>query len=84
MYNKCSSTSGINKGQVGRAIDIAVRAGYRSFDTAWIYQNEEEIGESLNNLFKDGVVKREDLFLMSKLWYNYTHYKVIITKSFSH
>ena len=37
-------------------------------DTAEMYKNEEEIGKGLQEIFKSGVVKREDLFITSKLW----------------
>ena len=37
-------------------------------DTAEMYKNEAEIGKGLQELFKSGVVKREDLFVTSKLW----------------
>ncbi|XP_011406226.2 PREDICTED: alcohol dehydrogenase [NADP(+)]-like [Amphimedon queenslandica] len=55
------------KGVVGQAVDIAVRNGYRSIDCAWLYRNEDEIGATLETLFKEGVLKREDLFMTSKL-----------------
>ena len=55
------------KGAVGNAVQVAVRAGYRHIDGAWIYLNEEEIGEALEILFKEGVVKREEFFITSKL-----------------
>ncbi|CAM9021587.1 unnamed protein product [Wickerhamomyces anomalus] len=49
------------------ALKIAVKAGYRHIDTAWVYQTEDYIGEALKELFEEGVVKREDLFITTKV-----------------
>ncbi|CAK1593100.1 unnamed protein product [Parnassius mnemosyne] len=54
---------------VMRAIDI----GYRHFDTAFIYETEEEIGEAIRMKIDEGVVKRDDIFVTTKLWN--THHK---------
>nr|AFK39472.1 unknown [Lotus japonicus] len=55
-------------GVVANAIATAVDVGYRHLDCAQIYRNEKEIGDGLKKLFADGVVKREDMFITSKLW----------------
>ncbi|CAN8284882.1 unnamed protein product, partial [Cochlearia groenlandica] len=55
-------------GLVGDAVAAAVKIGYRHIDCAQIYGNEKEIGAVLKNLFEDKIVKREELFITSKLW----------------
>ncbi|KAG2332576.1 hypothetical protein Bca4012_017859 [Brassica carinata] len=55
-------------GVVGDAISTAVKIGYRHIDCAQMYDNEKEIGAALKILFDDDVVKREELFITSKLW----------------
>jgi len=46
----------------------AIKTGYRLFDGACDYGNEKEAGEGVARAIKDGLVKRDDLFLVSKLW----------------
>ncbi len=44
--------------------------GYRSIDTASIYQNEEVIGEALQEIFASGKVRREEIYITTKFWYS--------------
>jgi len=62
-------------GQVGPAIDAALRAGYRHIDCAACYENEQEIGAEFAKWFdnKDSGVRREDVFVTSKLWLTEFH-----------
>ncbi|XP_010509279.1 PREDICTED: aldo-keto reductase family 4 member C8 [Camelina sativa] len=52
------------------SIEQAIKIGYRHIDCASIYGNEKEIGGVLKKLIDDGFVKRQELFITSKLWCN--------------
>ncbi|KAF7561965.1 hypothetical protein G7046_g2199 [Stylonectria norvegica] len=49
----------------------AIKAGYRLFDGACDYGNEKECGDGITRAIKDGLVTREELFIVSKLWQTY-------------
>lgn len=52
-----------------QAVLVALENGYRHIDTAQYYQNETEIGKALKDfLAKHPEVKREDIFITSKIW----------------
>src|SRR6185437_941746 len=48
----------------------AVEVGFRHLDAAERYRNEAQVGDALNELFAEGVVRREELFVTTKLWNN--------------
>ena len=58
------------EGEVYKAVREAIRVGYRHIDCAPIYANEEEIGSAIADAIGDGEVKRDELFITSKLWNN--------------
>ncbi|KAG6362266.1 hypothetical protein INS49_010496 [Diaporthe citri] len=57
-------------GEVSVGIYEALKAGYRHLDLAKIYENQKEVAEGLHKGIKDFGIKREDLFITSKLWNN--------------
>lgn len=55
-------------GEVEIAVKAAIEAGYRLVDCAYGYGNEKEVGEALRKTLSSGTVKREELYIISKLW----------------
>ena len=57
-------------GAVGAAVREAIRLGYRHIDCASVYANEPEVGEAIRGAIEAGEVRREELWITSKLWCN--------------
>ena len=56
--------------EIADAVAGAIRCGYRMFDCAAVYGNEDLIGKVFADAIEEGVVKREELFITSKVWNN--------------
>ncbi len=54
--------------EIADAVKEAISIGYRHIDCASVYGNEDLIGNSLKEVLDSGLVKREELFITSKVW----------------
>jgi D-xylose reductase len=61
----------IEKDVCAETVYNAIKAGYRLLDSASDYGNEVQTGEGIQRAISEGIVKREDLFVVSKLWNTY-------------
>lgn len=63
---------GVYKAQEGEevisAVKAAIRAGYRSIDTAAAYNNEEGVGQAVREAMEENGLSRDQLFITSKVW----------------
>ena len=51
-----------------QAVEVALQVGFRHFDCAERYRNEEAVGAAMQAAFKAGAVRRKDVFVTTKLW----------------
>ncbi|TFK22573.1 aldehyde reductase 1 [Coprinopsis marcescibilis] len=65
--------------EVESSVEIAVKNGYRHLDLARVYENQDEVGRALKKVIPS-VVKREELFITSKLW-NDSHQPELVEKA---
>ena len=62
---------GLGTSRINNIIDVvygSIKDGVRLIDTAFKYGNEEEIGKGIKKALDDGLCKREDLFIIGKIW----------------
>jgi diketogulonate reductase-like aldo/keto reductase len=52
------------------ATKAALEAGFRQLDASERYRNEKEVGEAIQDVFKAGKIKREEVFIATKVWNN--------------
>jgi len=57
--------------QVSKAVETAIDAGYKLFDCAEVYGNEDRIGRVFESAFQSGKIRREDIFVTSRVWNNH-------------
>lgn len=72
LWNGFQTKSEINdnqKAEIYEAVKTAIKIGYRHIDCATIYNNEKYVGEAIAEQIKLGVVKREELYVTSKVLY---------------
>ncbi len=60
----------IHRGVAGQVIEAAIALGYRHFDCAPVYHNQPEIGAALGAALGSGRVRRDEIWVTSKLWSN--------------
>jgi len=51
-----------------QAVKAALEVGFRQFDCAERYRNEEAVGDAMQEAFKTGRIRREEVFVSTKLW----------------
>lgn len=59
-----------NGNEIENAVKMAIDAGYRHIDTAWAYGNEAAIGKAVRSKIAQGVIKRSDIFIVTKVSLN--------------
>ncbi|KAJ5183580.1 NADP-dependent oxidoreductase domain-containing protein [Penicillium capsulatum] len=68
-----------SKGETYAAVTTALRTGYRHLDCAWFYLNEDEVGDGIRDFLKENPsVKREDIFVCTKVWNHLHRYEDVL------
>lgn len=61
-------TYALSDSQAENSVYWALKAGFRLIDTARIYGNESGVGRGIQRAINEGIVKREDIFVTTKMW----------------
>lgn len=59
---------------VTETVELAIDTGYRLIDCGFIHNNESEVGAAINKKIKEGVIERDDLFIIGKVLLFYMKY----------
>ena len=57
-----------NLKEIEQVVYQSIKDGVRLIDTASKYENEEQVGKGIKKAIDEGIVKREDLFIVTKCW----------------
>ena len=63
----------VGRDKAAQLVENVISAGYKHIDGACDYANEKEVGEGIRNAISAGKIKREELFVTSKLWNTFHH-----------
>ncbi|KAI8880515.1 xylose reductase [Backusella circina FSU 941] len=74
-------TARISPDDTAEVVYNAIKTGYRLIDGALLYGNEAQVGEGVHRAIDEGIVKREELFIIGKLW-NHFHGKEHVRYAF--
>jgi diketogulonate reductase-like aldo/keto reductase len=66
-YDIFPSTKAKDPVELTNALEAALQAGYRHFDTAYAYENESILGEVFAKWLSSGRIKRQELFIVTKV-----------------
>ena len=69
--SRCPETDtepGKNNNDLSGLIKEIIKVGYRHVDTAIAYGNEDQVGKGVKEAISEGLVKREDLFITTKIF----------------
>ena len=68
----------VSPNDVSRTVALGTQSGYRVFDTAQRYGNEAGVGKAIKQASADGILKREECFVTTKVWNDNMGYKETI------